>query len=545
MVTKKIHFAVLALSVLIAAFTLTVYSECTGGARSATPEIVSVECAPQVPLPNASITFTVVCANISNNTVLYLQICVGDVCTMPVKMVQKTNESFEYTFTPGISGNPPTKDGDNLSYEILYEGNVVYQDYVVVHQNNPPEISAVNFEPVLPVYGSSVRIVARASDDYGIVALRYSISCAGTYMNGTMNYTNGTYSAEILPWQPGTYLVNITARDNSMQERSVIKSLYVVSENATDKEPPVLVEMFGVKLPDGKMKLHAYLHDASAILAVKVEVDGVWYNLSQVGDFEFEATVPETEHLALVAIDAFNNTLNETYAIKVYSEGVEVKNQEISAVTIALILFLGILTGASLILFIRTAKLHIFILILCVIALILSAIAGEIAKSADAGGNIYNGNTCWSCLGLSPKTLNVSWLEKYPNGSEVQHPQWILDLLKKGKPVLVYVHQVPCTGCEIQWKDMVTHGIISADGKISGKYAGSIEFVVLDVTSGSETRDSGIEVLRTYTSGPIGTPTTVCFTMHSGKVLWWAKAGVVYSNELTAVLDEAIHLMHG
>lgn len=506
---------------------------------------VTVSWEPEVPLPNATIKFT---ANCENVTMLKIQFCLNGLCGLPVEMQKQDNNTFEYVFVPG-NGNPPTSDGDNLSFEILLGSDVLYSNWIIIRENAKPVIQNIWFEPEHPKLGENLTIYANVSDDYGVKNVECNISHENWF--GTLELTEqgGNFSANFMPLYSGQHLITIFAIDNSNQITSKTSAVFVFPPEQTDNVSPQLVDAFSVRTNESTMTLKVYLTDNSGIAEAGVFINQTFYPLERTSQGFFTAEVPLSETVQIYARDPYNNTLNITHHLKVYSESnLPDQNQpsSVNGMVLGMTLFIGILAGVAIALFIKNLKgLNLLILFLLVFAIVLAAQQGLVEKSVDAGGNIYNGNTCWSCLALQPKSLTVSWLEIYPNGSVVNHPNWILDLLAEGKPLLIYVHQVPCTGCEIQWRDMVSHGIITQDGKISGKFEGKVLFKVLDVTMGSETRNQGMEVLRIYTLGSaLGTPTTVCLVKTGDKVLWWSKAGVVYSQELNTVLDEAIHMSH-
>ncbi|MCX8173678.1 MAG: hypothetical protein N3F63_03600 [Thermoplasmata archaeon] len=508
---------------------------------------ISVSWAPEIPVPNATIKFRAICENVSS---LKIQFCLNGLCGFPVDMVVLGNNTFEYLFVPGDGGNPYTKDGDNLSFEILLNGEMLYTNWIIIRENAKPIIHNIWFVPEFPKLGNNFTISANVTDDLGVEMVKCNISHESDFWEGVMLPRAENFSTEFTPLYSGQHLITIIAIDNSNQ--SVLKNtaVFVFPPEQRDNASPVLVDAFGIRKNETNMTVRVYLTDGSGIAEAGIFINQTFYPLERAAQGFFTAEVPLSKTVQIYARDPYNNTLNTSYDLKVYTEASaqpQNPSPSINGMTIAIALLLGILGGIAIILFVKNLRqLHILLLPLLIGAIVLSAHYGLIGNSADAGGNIYHGNTCWSCLALQPKSLAVSWLENYPNGSPVNHPQWVLDALAEGKPLLLYVHQVPCTGCEVQWRDMVSHGIITSDGKISGRFEDRISFKVLDVTMGSETREQGIAVLKTYTLGQaLGTPTTVCVVKTGTSVLWWSKAGVVYSDELTMVLDEALHMHRG
>lgn len=541
---KRNNLLTFALTFFLLSLLLPVAGNATLNYEIASPQI-TVYWEPEIPVPNATIKFTAYCENASS---LKIQFCLNGLCGFPKDMVPQSNNTFEYLFQPG-GGDPYTKDWDNLSFEVLLSGEVIYSHWLIIRENAKPLIQSIWFEPTHPKLGNNLTIFANVSDDFGIAKVESNISYEGAYWVLTMTSNAGIFSADFMPLYSGQHLITVHATDNSNQGSEKTSAVFVFPPEQTDNIAPVLVDAFGVKKNESSIILRVYLSDSSGIAEAGVFVNQTFYSLERTSQGFFTAEIPISETIQIYAVDPYNNTLNMSYNLKVYSESnPQTQNQPstIESTILAIVLFLGILAGLAIALFVKNLKgLNTFLILLLLSALFLSAQTGLVGKSVDAGGNIYNGNTCWSCLALQPKSLTVSWLENYKNGSSVNHPQWIMESLDNGRPLLVYVHQVPCTGCEIQWMDMVQHGIITSDGKISGKFEGKVLFRVLDVTMGSDTRDLGIEVLRTYTLGPaLGTPTTVCLVRTGDKVLWWSKAGVVYSEELMIVLEEAIHMSH-
>ncbi len=509
------------------------------------PEVVSVTWFPEVPLPNATIKFTAICFNITS---IQIQFCLNGICGLQKNMVATDNHIFEYTFRPG-NGDQYTSNGDNLSYELLHEGNIIYSGYLYIVENSKPEINSVEWTPATPVLGNNLTFTVNATDDLGITEVVCNISFGNEYWLFEMEKKGDFYQKEFLPLYSGQYLLNLSAFDNSGQFSTKILAFFVFQQNRTDNTPPILVEAIGIKKPDGKLHLKIYLYDFSGITSAYVLANGTLYALNLTGEGYYTAEIPWCENVQILAKDTYNNTLNQSHKLNIYYE--EIPNKSGTGVEAdplfgAIAFLIGIIAGIIIMLFFKNHRIvQSIIIIVLISSLLLSGFAGMAGKSREAGGNIYNGNTCWSCLGLQPKNTNVFWLENYPNGTPVLHPQWVLDYLMLGKPLLVYVHQIPCTGCEIQWASMVKHGIVTEDGKLGEKYAGKISFEILDVTINSPTREKGMEVLQKYSMGPLGTPTTLCFTKKGDKVLWWVKSGVVYSGELIGVMDEAIHMMHG
>lgn len=504
---------------------------------------ISVTWEPEIPLPNSTIKFVVVC----EATALQIQFCLNGICGFPKAMNFLGNDTFEYFYVPG-NENPYTSNNDNLSFEILKDGEEVYSSWLIIRENAKPVIENLEIWPENPRPGENITITANVSDDLGIKEVFCNLSAKNESWVVQLLPKESHYTANFTLPVAGEYFIVLIATDNSNQKSFKNTTFFVYPREQTDKTPPRIIDAFGIATSETEMWLKVYLSDDSGIAEAGVFINNSFFPLEHTQPGIFTAHVPRAKAITIYARDPYNNTINQSYELNIYAQSSEQSQQNpLEPGTIASALLIGILVGLAIVFLVKSQKL-LSLILLCLLALclLLSIQQGFVEKSLDAGGNIYNGNTCWSCLALQPKFQTTSWLTDYPNGTPVKHPQWVLEKLSEGKPVLLYVHQVPCTGCEIQWNDMIRQGIITQDGKMAGRFEGKISFTVLDVTMGSETREQGMEVLKTYTLGSVlGTPTTVCLVKSEGKVHWWSKAGVVYSAELSSVLDEALHMMHG
>jgi len=512
---------------------------------------------PQVPLPNATVLIHAYAPNVSD---MRIQICVSTMCFIPQQMKSLGNGSFEYLFVPGQGHYPPTKNGDEIDYHLLINGTAVFNGTLFVRNNAPPRLGNITLNRTKVHIGDILKISVNATDDYGI----HNVTCYVSSPNGVkelnmknMNNgsTNGTYYASFKIDTQGNYFVKVVAFDNSNQSSFVTTNFFVYPPEHKDKTPPRLLDAYGI-LNGTTLTIKAYLQDESGISSAKIEVNSTWYALIQIEPGVFQVVLQNVSKenardVKIFAEDPYNNTLNESLTLQIYNITPPVKHTTSSqpqnegmgtGLGIAL-LALGLLFGVIITLFVKNRK-WLFILIIVIFSLGVSIANSYPSISRDAGGNIFNGNTCWSCLGLQPHSAPKGWLVNYPNGTPVHHPKWILDMLKS-HPVLIYIHQVPCTGCEIQWKDMISSGIITPDGKLTQKYRGKIDFIVLDITYNSPTRDKGMEAMHIYSLGSMGTPTTILLTKKGHTIYWYSKTGVVYHQELEKLMKEAIDMYGG
>ncbi len=507
---------------------------------------------PEVPLPNGTVA---IFTNIPNGTNVMVQMCVNTMCFIPQKMTLIGNDTFKYVFVPGENNYPFTKDGDEIDYHILLNGISVFNGTVFVRKNNPPQFSDIFLNKTTVHIDDELNLSVNVTDDYGV----YNVSCYITSPGGfeihrmrevNTSDSNGTYYTNLSIKFQGNYFIKIMAFDNSNQSNFITTSFFVYPPEQKDKSPPRLIDAYGL-LNFTNLTIKVYLQDESGVEYAKIKINSTWYPLIQVEPGVFEIELSNVTHINvnkifIYAEDPYNNTLNESFTLKIYNitsppnVPPHEKSEGYGGYLAAALIALGLLMGVIVTLFVKNRK-WLFILLITIFALAVSFINSYPMMARDAGGNIFNGNTCWSCLGLQPHNELKGWLVNYPNGTPVHHPQWVLNLLQS-KPVFIYVHQVPCTGCEIQWKDMISHGIITQDGKLTQKYAGKIDFIVLDVTYNSPTRERGMKILTMYSLGHIGTPTTIILTKKGTTIYWYSKGGVVYHQELQKVLDEAIKM---
>ena len=512
---------------------------------------------PEIPLPNATVLIHAYAPNVSD---MRIQMCFNTMCFIPQQMKSLGNGLFEYIFVPGQGHYPPTKNGDEVDYHLLINGTAVFNGTFYVRNNAPPVLGNITLNRTKIHLGDILKISVNATDDYAI----HNVTCYVTSSEGTKKLemkneengsTNGTYYTSLKITSQGNYFVKIVAFDNSNQSSFVTTNFFVYPPEHKDKTPPRLLDAYGL-LNGTRLIIKVYLEDESGVSSARIELNSTWYNLIQIEPGIFQVVLQnvskgDIKNVRIFAEDPYNNTLNESISMKIYNITPPIKNTNSSSsqkgsggIGLALaLLAMGLLFGVIFTLFFKNRR-WLFILIVVIFSLGVSIANSYPAISRDAGGNIFNGNTCWSCLGLQPHNAPKGWLVDYPNGTPVHHPKWILEMLKS-KPILIYIHQVPCTGCEIQWKDMISSGIITPEGKLTSKYAGKIDFVVLDITYNSPTREKGMEAMHIYSLGQIGTPTTILLTKKGNTVYWYSKTGIVHHQELEKLINEAISMYGG
>lgn len=488
---------------------------------------------PDIPAPNGTVEFAVKATNVSY---VHIQLCINGLCFTAENMTYQGNDTYRYLFVPGNGHYPATVNGTQIDYHILTDVEE-YNGTLIVQENNPPRFGEVIIDNPQPHLGDNITVEVNVTDDFSV----HNVTCYFETSGGVLSYPmvgNGsTYTLTTKLLYEGSYFAKIVAYDNSNQSNFTTARFFVYPSVQEDHEPPQLIDAYGVQ-NGTRMKLVAYITDKSGVMEAKALVLGKWYALKEVKEGMFEASTPVSSNVTIYAKDPYNNTLNTTVRITVFNE----EKEKVEAGTWANpFLLIGLGALIALVIFLPFKKTHIFVILIAVFAVVASIAASLPEIASNAGGNVFNGNTCWSCLGLQPHSSPKGWLVDYPDGKPVNHPAWIREMLKNG-PVFIYVHQVPCTGCEVQWKDMIKGGIITPDGNLTSEYRGKISFVILDATYGSPTRDRALEVLKTYSLGVQGTPTTVVLTEKNGEVYWYSKSGVVYAEELKKVLNEAIEM---
>lgn len=134
----------------------------------------------------------------------------------------------------------------------------------------------------------------------------------------------------------------------------------------------------------------------------------------------------------------------------------------------------------------------------------------------------------------------ANWWTDHPNqsanaGSAVEHPQWVLDALKK-KPVLIMDHTTDCSSCKIQERNI---------GKVLENLSKDVTYYDI-LADGKDKR--AFEILDTYTptGGEQFVPTTVFVTLVKGKdgkveVAWHSEIDDMTEEQLSAYLKDAIY----
>jgi hypothetical protein len=135
---------------------------------------------------------------------------------------------------------------------------------------------------------------------------------------------------------------------------------------------------------------------------------------------------------------------------------------------------------------------------------------------------------------------SADWWEAYPNqstnaGTEVKHPQWVLDALKK-KPVLIMDHTTDCSSCKIQKANIE---------KVLPSFSENITYY--DLLADSKDKKA-FEILDVYnpTGGEQFVPTTVFITLIKGsdgkvRVAWHSEIDDMTEEQLSAYLKDAIY----
>ncbi len=134
----------------------------------------------------------------------------------------------------------------------------------------------------------------------------------------------------------------------------------------------------------------------------------------------------------------------------------------------------------------------------------------------------------------------ADWWTDHPNqsanaGSLVEHPQWVLDALKK-KPVLIMDHTTDCSSCKIQEMNIE---------KVMQNFSKNVTYY--DILADGKDRRA-FEILDTYnpTGGEQFVPTTVFVTLVKGEdgkveVAWHSEIDDMTEEQLSAYLKDAIY----
>jgi len=179
-------------------------------------------------------------------------------------------------------------------------------------------------------------------------------------------------------------------------------------------------------------------------------------------------------------------------------------------------------------------------------ALVLCAAFALLVSGAGFGGYVLSkrisSTTCYGCLGLNPEfTPFKGFLTK-----NVSHPDWVIDTLKDGKIVFIFLWQTGCDPCEAQWGTMKNAGIVKGNeenGGIDDRYKDEVKLFSLD--AGSLTDSRGEEAMNVYNSGG-GTPTTVIITLvkdnetNNVRIGWYSFAGYESGSPTMSYLKNVI-----
>jgi len=149
---------------------------------------------------------------------------------------------------------------------------------------------------------------------------------------------------------------------------------------------------------------------------------------------------------------------------------------------------------------------------------------------------------CYGCTALNPEFTPF----KCFSTKNVSHPDWVIDTLKDGKIVFIFLWQTGCDPCEAQWGTMKNAGIVKGNeenGGIDDRYKDEVKLFSLD--AGSLTDSRGEEAMNVYNSGG-GTPTTVIITLvkdnetNNVKIGWYSFAGYESCNPTMSYLENII-----
>jgi hypothetical protein len=179
-------------------------------------------------------------------------------------------------------------------------------------------------------------------------------------------------------------------------------------------------------------------------------------------------------------------------------------------------------------------------------ALALCAVAALLVSGVAFGGYVLvkriSSATCYGCLGLNPEfTPFEGFLTK-----NVSHPEWVIDTLKDGKIVFIFLWQIGCDPCEAQWGAMKNAGIVKGteeNGGIGDKYKDEVKLFSLDASSLTDLQ--GEEAMNVYNQGG-GTPTTVIITLvkdnktNDVKIGWYSFAGYESGKPTMSYLENII-----
>lgn len=175
--------------------------------------------------------------------------------------------------------------------------------------------------------------------------------------------------------------------------------------------------------------------------------------------------------------------------------------------------------------------------------LALCAAAGLLVSGIGLGGYVLtkriSSATCYGCMGLNPEfTPFKGFLTK-----NVSHPDWVIDALKNGKIVFIFLWQTGCDPCEAQWGAMKNAGVVKGNeenGGVGDRYKEQVRLFSLDAAG-----QQGEEAINVYNPGG-GTPTTVIITLirdnetNNVKIGWYSFAGYESGKPTMSYLENII-----
>ncbi|RLF47524.1 MAG: hypothetical protein DRN20_05850 [Thermoplasmata archaeon] len=155
---------------------------------------------------------------------------------------------------------------------------------------------------------------------------------------------------------------------------------------------------------------------------------------------------------------------------------------------------------------------------------------------------------CLGCLGMVPEVPGFNnWWINYPEGhvkagQSVPHPQWVRSALEEKKVVLIFLWEKGCTGCEEEWNDWQSYGLVSGSKNNPEllKYSEWVAFYSYDVHA----NDKGKNAVYTYDpeGKNFGVPLTVFIVrLSDGRIGWWSCKGPISGSDADKILDIAVH----